>query len=232
MMLLEARPVYALRDYIFAVEDQLDYQRLGGICARQPYSCYFCNVLRILRNLFGVGSRVVDVTYGFGSFYQACRREYHITAIDIVKREWLVEPDEFHECDATLCYKRLPREYFDVMVVDPPYATRPSPRTRSDERMSQLYHGRENYERIMRMVPTMAKHLVKKGGLVLVKGMDLQNKFEIDVKHNVYYWVYMYKQMGLTPTYILFYKFRASKITPTKRNPLVKNYSWLLVLRL
>jgi len=56
------------RDYVFSVEDQLDFQRLGGRCREHPYSCYFCHVLRVLRTTFGLGNRIVDATYGFGSF--------------------------------------------------------------------------------------------------------------------------------------------------------------------
>ncbi len=88
-------------NFVFAVEDQRDWQRIKG-CFRNSFSCFFCHMLRVLNV-----RKVLDVNYGIGSFYEKCFQDLEITGVDVKRWNWIVEPDHFILSDMNVEFNAL-----------------------------------------------------------------------------------------------------------------------------
>ena len=138
---------------LFEVEDQRDWQ---SECPRNPFSCFFCFLLELLNV-----RTILDLTYGIGAFYEACP-QLDIIAVDIIQRDWLVKPREFHRMEA-LQFLRQFHNRIDAIVLDPPFTTVPSSRVR--ERRPYLYEGHMPFSEvisIIKLAKTKAKYTILK----------------------------------------------------------------------
>ncbi|MEM0184240.1 MAG: SAM-dependent methyltransferase [Thermoproteus sp.] len=147
------------------VEDQREWQ--SRCRAGNTYSCFFCAKLRFLEEEYGPIRRVLDLTYGRGSFYLACRGRYEVVAVDIAKWDWLVEPTRFVQGDAFVVVEELAKagERFDVAVIDPPYNTKLNHML--DDMAEWISHGKEMWsvERLVALIKrarAIARHVLVK----------------------------------------------------------------------
>lgn len=107
--------------------------------------------------------KVLDLTYGIGSFYASCP-DLEIIAVDVVKREWQIAPKEFHKADA-LDFIVSFNERVDAVVLDPPLDTRPT--ARRAELRDVLYSNKFPFTKIIRVI----KEARKKAEYVVLKYM-------------------------------------------------------------
>lgn len=188
------------------VVDQNDYIRHG--CSRYPYSCFFCDVLRLLD-----AKKVLDLTYGEGRFYQACKSEVHVTGIDIVKHEWAVEPDIFIQDDAFLAVKKLKREY-DVAVIDPPFDTEPN----NHNPRKDVYYASSNSWNIHKLVQLIKLAKAYVAPTVIVKYLPKE-------------WDELTHLFALQPQHVFIFKYFSNHARPSRfRNvKTFKNFSMLFL---
>lgn len=188
--------------FVYEVEDQRDWQRRPG-CTRNPFSCFFCHLLTILG-----AKTILDLTYGVGSFYQACPL-LDIIAVDIVRRNWLVEPREFHQADA-LEFIREFQNRVDVVVLDPPYATKKTNR-KHNEYYESFYHGRFPLSKIVQVVKTART----KARYVVLKYMpSLEEEAEL---------------LRLSPRYIITWRYIISLVAAAEHNKVIRNATKIYV---
>lgn len=108
----------------FLVENSQDWKKY---CQSRLFSCFMCSKIGILEKIYGRPiTRILDVFYGQGELYYHCPN-YHITAVDIEKWDWLVQPTEFYQQDALQYMREASRQgkRWDLVVLDPPYTVRP-----------------------------------------------------------------------------------------------------------
>mgnify|MGYP000592534473 CR=1 FL=1 len=209
-----------------SVVDQRDYQRRGGVCARHPYSCFFCDVLEVL----GIEKPIiVDLTYGVGSFYIACRdRVGKLIAVDIRKWEWLVQPDVFIQKSFWFAVNEV-RDKADIVVFDPPYATNISSRGIEYGR-EWLYFGAEVLPTMIEKLPEAADRVLRPGGYVLVKFMDAHRDGYIDPRLSHIAVVNTMVQHGYGLKDILIYRM-LHRHRPKTNNRVLKTHSYLLIFQ-
>lgn len=157
--------------FIFAVEDQRDWQGVRG-CSRSPFSCFFCHLLSVL----GV-ERVLDVTYGVGSFYLKCP-SLDIVGSDIRKWDWVVKPSDFILGDMTTVVSAV-RGGFDAVVIDPPYNTKPS--SRIGARRVFLYYGHVGFGELLSVINTVKRRAL--GRYIILKYMPASLDEESTLLH-------------------------------------------------
>ncbi len=214
----------------------VDPRTLASTCAcgmRCPVSCWICCVLETLAGMMGITDqrelRVVDVTYGRGGFYAACRERIGFLAgSDIVRREHIVEPDLFVHGDSTDpgTLRRLGSGYH-VLVVDPPYPSRIS--LRETERIvADNAGGVHAWRKLLSYVPVMASKLLVTKGFIVIKGMYVHEKHRLLKESMPGYWAMRYTSLEpLTVSHL---------VLPGRHrlphSPYTNNASWLLVLRM
>ena len=209
-----------------SVVDQREMQRRGGVCARHPYSCFFCDVLQVL----GIEKPIiVDLTYGVGSFYIACRdRIGRLIAIDIRRWEWVVEPDVFIQKPFWLAVNDID-DRADIVVFDPPYASTPSSRSIEYGR-EWLYHGAEMLHIMIERLPEAVDRALKPGGYVLVKIMDAHRDGYIDPRLSHIAVVNTMVQRGYRLKDIVIYRM-LHRYRPMTGNRILKTHSYLLIFQ-
>lgn len=185
-------------NFVFEVEDQRDWQ---NACPRNPFSCFFCHLLKVLKV-----ESVLDLTYGVGSFYENCQ-QIDITAVDIVQREWIVKPRQFFRMDA-LQFLRSFDGKVDAIVLDPPFPTKPSQRI---ERRNYLYEGYMPFHEII----TIIKLAKTKARYTILKYMpDTQQLIEL---------------LKLSPHYVISWRFVASRFATNEHTIFVRNSTKLFI---
>ena len=189
-------------NFVFAVEDQRDWQRIKG-CFKNSFSCFFCHLLRVLNV-----RKVLDVNYGIGSFYEKCQ-DLEITGVDVKRWNWIIEPDYFILSDMSTVLGSV-RGKFDAIVMDPPYNTRPSSRIGS--RKNYLYHGHVEFTTLLNAI-----EIVKRRGLadyIILKYMPIANE-----------------EMELLKIakYRIMWRFVRDTIAAHNGNKVVRNYSEIFV---
>jgi hypothetical protein len=145
-------------NFLFAVEDQRDWQRLPN-CFRNPFSCFICHLF----NVFEI-REILDLNYGVGGFYEKCPNAARVTGVDVKKWPWLVKPDTFILSDMNTVLKAIKHEY-DAVVLDPPFNTKPS--SALGNRKAYLYYGNVKFTEILHVINTvkqrnMAKYIILK----------------------------------------------------------------------
>lgn len=188
--------------FVYEVKDQRDWQRRPG-CGKNPFSCFFCHLLDVLG-----AKAILDLTYGVGSFYQACT-SLNIIAVDIVRRNWLVEPREFRQADALEFIKEF-QNHVDVVVLDPPYATKKTNRSHN-EHYEALYYGRFPLTKIIQVVKTArakAKHVVLKYMPAIEEEVEL---------------------LRLSPKHVVTWRYIISLVVATEHNKVIRNATKIYV---
>ena len=102
--------------------EQLELQRLGGVCARAPVSCLIRQLLNeagILQPLRIV--RVLGLTYGEGRFWLALPQAF-VVGFDIRRVEWVRKPQKFFKKPCWAWRNYVNGFSPDVVVIDPPWA--------------------------------------------------------------------------------------------------------------
>lgn len=186
-------------NFVFEVEDQRDWQ---NACPRNPFSCFFCHLLKVLKV-----EKVLDLTYGIGGFYEACSHK-DITAVDIIQREWKVKPKQFFRMDA-LQFLRTFDGRADAVVLDPPFPTKPSQRVA--ERHGYLYEGYMPFHEII----TIIKLAKTKARYTILKYMpDAQQFIEL---------------LKLQPCFVISWRFVASRFATNEHTVFVRNSTKLFI---
>jgi hypothetical protein len=91
----------------------LNFPQLANCPVKQfRYASEGCKVLQETD-----AKAVLDVTFGAGRLWQKCKPNF-LFAIDIAKREWKTEPDQFVLADMR---KFSTNRQFDLLAFDPPF---------------------------------------------------------------------------------------------------------------
>jgi len=191
--------------FIFAVEDQRDWQSVKG-CFSNPFSCFFCHLLRV----FGV-RKVLDLNYGKGSFYEKCRNELEIVGVDIVKWDWVVQPTRFIQGDMVDVLNTI-NEKFDAVVLDPPYNVKPT--SRIIEEREYLYFGNVPFPKVIKAI-----RVAKEKGIaryVILKYMPVDYSEEIELLRMAKYRV--------------IWRFVHSNVVRNSENKVIRNYTELFII--
>ena len=216
---------------IYSCTDQVEIQRLGGICVRRPFSCFLREVLSAYYP-DPEEIRIIDLTYGKGTFYAAFRPR-ELWGIDIYRDEWEVPPDRFILGDLSKAYRRAPHSYFDVAVFDPPYAVEPISRVRKARR----HYVRSSWQDLRELIHAARDascKLLKPGGLLLIKIMDPHVRGYIDHEQGIAGAIYIITSSPtcrLRLTDLLVYRFR-HKGRSKVNSRIEKNHIYLAVFRL
>ncbi len=163
-------------NFIFTVEDQRDWQRRPG-CSKNSFSCFFCHMLNVLLNNSINDYEIHDVTYGLGSFYEKCPN-LNVIGVDVVKWNWLVKPREFMQMDALRYLTQLREDEKEkrIIVIDPPYLTRPSSKSKNHEIL--YFNAKQwNYDYLMSVI-NQAK---LKASMVILKYMPTDKRIESEL---------------------------------------------------
>ena len=228
--MISYRYTWMIHDYIESVVDQREYQRAGGTCWRNPFSCFMCHAANILLQQYmnkTINDAVIlDGTYGEGRFWKACKKRIRmLIGVDIYDRKKIVAPDIFIKGDI-VSSKTIDalREYapFDLIVIDPPYSTgitstyaRPADHANSFQ-----------WERIVKNIDKLAT-LQESSAVLLVKGMIRHGSNGIDYATTPFFIsdnAHSYRLM-----HILYYRIIHRRRTTVKRL-VYNNYVYVAVL--
>ena len=193
-------------NFIFAIEDQRDWQKLRG-CHDHPFSCFFCYLLSI----FNI-KKVLDLNFGVGGFYEKCSNSLEIFGVDIRKWDWLVKPHRFIQADMIDALNML-GERFDAAVMDPPYNTTPSSRIRECGR-DYLYYGHVPFPKIMKAI-----RIIKEGNIanyIILKYMPADVNEEIELLK--------------TAKYRIMWRFTRFSIAANDNNKVIRNYTEIFII--
>ena len=211
---------------IYTAVDQREIQRLGGICVSRPFSCLLREVVKKV-----VGDplrlRVIDLTYGRGTFYVAWRPR-ELWGIDIAKDNWEVPPDKFINEDFTRVYGRLPSSIFDVVFFDPPYMVEPTSPVKSGR--GHYIRGSSNLKMLFMKAREASIHLLRPGGCLIAKIMDPSgsNWWEYGLYGLIETMVKPIGVPALIPRHILVYRY-GHRYRPSINSRIEKNHVYLAV---
>jgi len=125
-------------------------------------------VKRILLTFFKPPIRILDLTYGTGRFYKSLDRSIlTITAVDVEKHKWEVEPNVFYQMRAQefvnkVIGKSIELGEIDVVVVDPPWDALKRGKIKYNIRLAaRPYRFSENPESIINAALLIVKSLGK-----------------------------------------------------------------------
>lgn len=172
-------------NFVFEVEDQRDWQRKPG-CFKNSFSCFFCHLLNVLADGHVNDYEIIDVTYGLGSFYEKCPN-LNVIGVDIAKWNWVVKPREFIQVDALQYLIQLQQDGKErrIVVIDPPYPTHPSSRSRNHE---ILYFNAKQWTR--EYLPSVINQAKQKANIVILKYMPTDKTIECELLQMSKYTIY------------------------------------------
>jgi len=193
-------------NFVFAVEDQRDWQR-DGRCHSNPFSCFFCHLLSI----FNI-KKVLDLNFGVGGFYEKCSNSLEVVGVDIVKWDWLVKSRKFIQADMIDALNRL-GERFDAAVMDPPYNTTPSSKIKESGR-DYLYYGHVPFPKIMKAIRIIKERNI--ANYVILKYMPADVSEEIELLK--------------TAKYRIMWRLTRFSIAANDNNKVIRNYTEIFII--
>ncbi|MBP1449473.1 MAG: hypothetical protein JZD41_05630, partial [Thermoproteus sp.] len=170
--------------------------------------------------------KVLDLTYGRGSFYFYYRPK-ELWGIDIHRHDWLVAPDKFIQKDVeqlsdVASINELPRGYFDAVVVDPPYSTH-----RVVTRHDLLYAG--DCHTVLANTPRIARHVLRKGGFVIVKIMDAKKRGKLRYECSHFEAYQLFTEQGFALRDVIIWRFFVKRRPVNSGNKVLTTHTYVML---